>query len=506
MAARGWGGSVATAVGVAAGTGAAQLGFGYGLGIIAWLPPAGGSSEAAWVASLTWATWIAATSTIAGAVCAHRLGGGARRSTGTAGGRQPALGGLLWRAVLAVSAAVGALVTVVLVAVPARAAVRADTSAPQTVAAGYAVLGVLLGLVAAIWAISSPAVAGNVLGTVCWLWALALISVVDGVLSGRGLAAAQLGVWQLTSDGERFWFREYFYWPGAALSLGSALLIGALVARSAARRPATRVGAVVSGIAGPLLVAVAYFVAAPRLVGIRPEQVSAHLMAPYAVVAGLAGSALVAALAQRAETMAAEPDAAAPGSGPGAAPGTGPASGTDSAPEAGPRPSGARPDTPPDVDPDIDLATEPATDPGAEPTGLARRSARLPGQPTGPVRRGTDETRASRHRRRAAAINDDGQDPGSDGGSTPPTAEPAATGGGPETNAGRPETSTGKSETSTAGRPESSAGKPETGDAEQPTSAVTAGASTSTGSAETTEPGGEGGTKGRLGRFGRRSR
>ncbi|MBE1486191.1 hypothetical protein [Plantactinospora soyae] len=318
MAARGWGGSVATAIGVAAGAGAAQLGLGYGLGIIAWLPSGDGTSEAAWVASLTWAAWIAATSTVAGAICAHRLSGAGRtrKSTAPSGGPAteppPTLASGLWRAVLAVSAAIGGLVTVVLVAVPARAAVRADTSSPQTVAAGYAVVGVMIGLLMAIWATSSPAVATNVLATVGWLWTLAVVAVIDGVLSGRGLASAQLGVWQLTSDSERFWFREYFYWPGAALSLGSALLIGMFAARAAARRPAARVGAAISGISGPLLVAVAYFFAAPRLVGIRPEQVSAHLMAPYAVVAGLAGSALVAALAQRAEARAQHAESQAP--------------------------------------------------------------------------------------------------------------------------------------------------------------------------------------------------
>ncbi|MEE6311143.1 hypothetical protein V1634_30360 [Plantactinospora veratri] len=406
MAARGWGGSVATAVGVAAGAGAAQLGFGYGLGIIAWVPAAGGSGEAAWVASLTWAAWIAATSTVAGAVCAHRLGAGGRRSAGRAADPPPTLATLLWRAALAVSSAIGALVTVVLVAVPARAAVRVDTSAPQTVAAGYAILGVLLGLVAAIWAISSPAVASNVLGTVCWLWALAVISVVDGVLSGRGLSAAQLGVWQLTSDGERFWFREYFYWPGAALSLGSALLIGALAARSAARRPATRVGAAVSGISGPLLVAVAYFLAAPRLVGIRPEQVSAHLMAPYAVVAGLAGSALVAALAQRAETMARQGDSVdsrseplPPGAGPETPPADGsgptsPPSGPDPRPAEAGRKATSTDSTDPTDPTDPDRQTERTGGPGTGSPGGGGRSARLPGQPGRRARRDADEAGA----------------------------------------------------------------------------------------------------------------
>ncbi|MFI6758259.1 hypothetical protein ACIBF5_03820 [Micromonospora sp. NPDC050417] len=318
MAVRGWGGSVAIAIGVAAGAGAAQLGLGYGLGIIAWLPSASGTSEASWVASLAWASWIAATSTVAGAIAAQRIAApGSVRSTGVGAATSPsqALTGGLWRVALALASAVGGLVTVALVAVPARAATRADSVSPQSIAAGYAVIGVMLGLVLAIWSLSSPAVATNVIATSGWLWLLAIIAVVDGVLSGRGLASAQLGVWQITSDSERFWFRDYFYWPGAALSLGSALVIGALAARSTARLPERRVGAVVSGVAGPLLVAAAYFLAAPRLVGIRAEQVSAHLAAPYAVIAGLAGSALVAALAQRgsaSRAQRAEPTGSAP--------------------------------------------------------------------------------------------------------------------------------------------------------------------------------------------------
>ncbi|MFB6391516.1 hypothetical protein [Polymorphospora lycopeni] len=300
MAVRGWGGPIATAVGSAAGAGAAQLGLGYGLGIITWLPATGAGGDAGWVASLAWAAWIAATSTIIGAICAERLS--------TPVGERPAdddhvtLATTLWRIAIAVAAAVGALVTVALVAVPARAATRADTFSPQTIAAGYAVVGVVGGLLVAIWALASRAVARNVVATVGWLWLLAVIAVVDGVLSGRGLTSAQLGVWQITNDSERFWIRDYFYWPGAALALGSALVIGVLAAWPSARLARTRVGTAVSGGIGPLLVAAAYFLAAPRLAGIQAEQLSAHLLAPYAVIAGLAGSVLVTALAQRTES------------------------------------------------------------------------------------------------------------------------------------------------------------------------------------------------------------
>lgn len=292
MSVRGWAGTLATAVGIAAATGAAQLGFGYGLGIISWTPPEpDGSVDTLWLAGLGWAVWIAATATIAGAVGARRLirspASGARAAGGPGG------------VPTALAAALGALVTVLLVAVPARVATPADTSVPQNVAAGYAAAGVLAGLLVALWAQWSPPAAVNIAASVGWLWLLAVIAVVDGVLAGQGMASVPLGVWQFTPDRPGFWLAGHFHWPAAVLSLGSALVIGALAARRAARSPYQRVGAAASGAAGPFLVAVAYLLTAPRLPEIRAEQLSAQLVAAYAVVAGLAGSVLVAALAQR---------------------------------------------------------------------------------------------------------------------------------------------------------------------------------------------------------------
>jgi hypothetical protein len=301
MAVRGWGGSVATAIGAAAGAGAAQLGLAYGLGVIVWLPFTDRAGQSTWVAGLTWALWIAATSTIVGAVCAERLGRPLPDVTDQSRPYVPAtLAAMFGRTTLAGAGAIGALVTVALVAVPARAATRADTASPQTIVAGYAVLGVLLGLVAAGWALSSRPAARNLIATVCWLWLLAVVAVIAGLSPGRSETVAQLGVWQITNDSERLWFRNVS-WPEAALSVGSALVIGALAARSAARDRHTRFGAAMSGAAGPLLVAAAYFLTAPRLGDIPAKQLSAHLAAPYAVLAGIAGSAIVAALAQRAE-------------------------------------------------------------------------------------------------------------------------------------------------------------------------------------------------------------
>ncbi|TDB72384.1 hypothetical protein [Micromonospora sp. KC721] len=310
MARRRWGGSTATAIGVAAGVGAAQLGFAYGLGIIDWAPVDAGRTAPAWFASLAWATWIAAVSTVLGAVCAQRLHG--------PGSDAPPPDGAPRRAVLAVGGAVGASLTVLLVAVPARDATAPQISSPPTIAAGHAAVGVLLGLLAAYWALSVRAAATNVIATVGWLWLLAVVSVVDGVLAGRGLNTAQLGIWQISADRPGFWLRDYVYWPGVLLATGSALLIGGLAARRAARVAERRLGAAISGAAGPLLVALAYLLAVPRLATVTPAQVSAHLVAPYAVVVGAAGSVLVAALAQR--RTAARQQVAAPRQRPGTPP------------------------------------------------------------------------------------------------------------------------------------------------------------------------------------------
>lgn len=471
MAVRGWVTSVGTATGVAAGAAAAQLGLGYGLGVLGWLPGTDDTGETAWTASLTWAVWIAATSTVLGAVGTRRLGrvpppaaraaaspgpdpavgstgpstdpvaaasvgtdaiagtapvrpasgepatetpADATCSVTTSGDTPPgapadsgsadsgpagskavgpaALGpdgrtghpaGVLWRVAVAMASTFGGLVTVVLAAVPARSAVGVDASSPQTVVALHAAAGVLIGLVLAYWALSSPAVGKNLVGTTGWLWLLAAVAVLDGVLDGDQPGGVQLGSWRMTPTGDEFWFRDYLYWPGAAVSLGSALLIGALAAWRTARQPASRVGATISGVAGPLLVAVATFLATPEATAFSVEQFSAQLTASYAMVAGLAGSALVAAVAQRrtgrtdasrrtgrAGRRADRSAAAASVSADHAAPAkrTGPAAETPSGPPTpGPAdagsPSGARPDG------------------GAQPPGLPRQRAEQDTEP-----------------------------------------------------------------------------------------------------------------------------
>ncbi|MET8229282.1 hypothetical protein ABZS77_01200 [Micromonospora sp. NPDC005298] len=403
MARRGWGVSIATAIGVAAGAGAAQLGFGYGLGVITWTPTDAGAADTAWADGLAWATWLAASSTVLGAVCAQRLhqrpaptpavhtpaatdgphgpepaasdtGTPAAATAPTTVDRRPVRtgaapgehGGLLGRVAIALGAGLGGLVTVLLVAVPARVAVGADTAAPQRVAAVHTALGIVIGVLVALWALRSRAAAVNVTATAAWLWLLAVVSVIDGVRVGRGLVGAQLGTWQLDPDHSRYWIGDQLYWPGALLALVPALVIGALAARRATRSPGHRVSATASGAAGPLLVALAYLSTVPRWSTLGPEQLSTQLVAPYAVIAGIGGSVLAAVLGERAERHRA------------ASPGTRD-TGTPPEPTAQPVPS-TEPD--PAAQPDPAARSGSAAEPGsvAQPGSAARSgSAAEPG-------------------------------------------------------------------------------------------------------------------------------
>ena len=307
MAKLGWIGSVGLAVGASAGAAAAQFGLGYGLGIISWSPSLTDgptTPDSVWLSSLAWTLWIAATSTVVGAICADRMSAGEigaappRPSVDQGDPTPPTvLASSMWRALLAFSAAVGASLSVALVLVPARAALRSDTATPQLIAVGYAAVGIVVGIAIAIGALVARAAAANVLITASWLWLLAIATVIDGVLVGRGLGTAPLGVWPFGGD---TYFRSTFSLPGALLMLGVALVIGVGAAWRAAVRGDSRIGTSLSGALGPLLVAVAYFLTVPRLVGLDDPQFSAYLLAPYALIAGLTGSVLfVAALASR---------------------------------------------------------------------------------------------------------------------------------------------------------------------------------------------------------------
>ena len=301
-----WTARVATAAGAAAGTGAAQLGLGYGLGVVVW-PATATPDDSAWLGSLGWATWIAASATVFGAVLGSRVHGGpGPRSTGP------------WRFALAACAALGALVSVALIALPARSAVRPDTLAPQVVAGGYAAVGLALGLVVAVWAVSSRAVATNLLVTAVWLWALAITAIVVELTLHRDSATflTSLQFAEVASSGRY----GTIYWPSALLTLGAAFVLGVIAVLAAVRRGDFGAGTATSGAAGPLLVACAFLALAPRLTGALGPLQSAYLIAPYAVLAGLAGSGLAvaagrAAADRRARSVSADDQVAGPATG-----------------------------------------------------------------------------------------------------------------------------------------------------------------------------------------------
>lgn len=281
-----------TAVGVAAGAGAAQFGLVYGLGIVAWQPVRNGADNSLWLANLAWTLWIAATSTVLGAVYANHSGTRSR-PTAAAGRDRVRVVDLAARIAIALAAAIGALVTVPLVMMPARAALRADTFRPEITAAAYAVVGVLAGLAAALVAVNVRVIAANVAASTGWVWILAGAGVADAVRAHRTAGTAQLAAWQFIDNG---WFRAALHVPGAFLMLGAALLVGVFSALPADRRGDNRLGIAVSGAFGPLLVTAAYLLSAPKPT-IQMDAATAYTFSAYAVIAGLAGSVFVAVLA-----------------------------------------------------------------------------------------------------------------------------------------------------------------------------------------------------------------
>jgi hypothetical protein len=343
------------AIGVAAGGSAAALGLGYGLGVITWVPASQTDSVGVWYASLTWVTWLAATATLVGALVAgqlsphpgaDRLSDTARRQAGAARPWEAA-----WWAVIALAASIGALITVPLVAIPARVARQVNNAAPQFTAGGYAAAGVILGLVTAFAALAVRAVAANLVVSAAYIWVMAVMAAVDGLESGRGPAGAQLGTWRFASGA---WLRDIVNLPAAVLMLILALLVGAAAAWPAARRGDNRIGVALSGASGPLLVAAAYFLTTPG-VDDRSTQLSAYVIAPYAVLAGVAGSVLVSLVRPAAGRRRV------------GVPGDTTGGGAPAASNGGP--VGQRPGTPPGAPPSPTWGVPPSATPSAHPGG-----------------------------------------------------------------------------------------------------------------------------------------
>jgi len=285
--------SICAAIGIAAGMSAAALGLGYGLGVIGWVPVAQpASSGPTWYASLAWVIWLAATATVIGALAAGRVDRVGGRPTRSRHDAAPGAWDAVWLVIIILAVGIGAMINVPLVALPARAALLTDNAAPQFTAGGYALTGVIIGLLVAVAALTVPAVAANVILSAAYIGVMALVAAVHSLRAGAGPVGAQLGTWRPSGEGAP---RSMVDLPTAAALVALALVIGALAAWPGARRGDHRVGVAVSGATGPLLVAVAYFLTTPGM-GERSMQLSGYVVAPYAVLAGVAGSALVSAI------------------------------------------------------------------------------------------------------------------------------------------------------------------------------------------------------------------
>ncbi|HEY8451973.1 MAG: hypothetical protein FWJ87_13905 [Micromonosporaceae bacterium] len=334
---RAWGRVLATSAGVAAMAGAAQLGVAYGLQILRFrreFPPGG-----TWATQLTWVAWIAALAVMAGGVggvwTAHRLAGGFRRLE------------LGHRIAISLASGVGAALTVALAAVPARQADLAGAD-PALEAALAALLGLVAGVLAAVGVLSVRLVAVSVAALVAVVWLVALVSVVPTLGPSAPPALVRLGVLDLGLFGEGARRGVAVLSPPLA-----ALVVGVAVAAAARSLGLPVVRTVLSGAAGPVLLALAYLVAPPGG-GSDAVQAAAFAGAMISIAAGLLGAVAVVAFRRpRPEPEAGwPPEPYAAGAGPYAATAVGPYAGGAHEPYTVPGPLSG-------------LATPP------EPTGLA---------------------------------------------------------------------------------------------------------------------------------------
>ncbi|GLZ81285.1 hypothetical protein Afil01_60920 [Actinorhabdospora filicis] len=268
MARYAWGRTLLTAFGTAAVIGLAQLGAAYGLTIVDWRQDTAGL----WSANMAWTTWLAAISAIAGALAGARTG----ESIAT-------------RIAAVLAAGVGASVIGPLMALPAREPGAHGLPGTPFLAVG---IGVATGMALALIAMAARPVAWSLMASTGLVWLLALLSAFAPI-GDRSVPSGQLGVWGT--------------WAGVTGALGKrglalappliigSLLIGVIVAWIASAGGRGHRVAAASGVAGPLLVTVAYMVAGPGT-GSTVDSMSAFLIGPYAALAGLIGSLTVSAL------------------------------------------------------------------------------------------------------------------------------------------------------------------------------------------------------------------
>jgi hypothetical protein len=127
---------------------------------------------------------------VGGGGCGHRRPGRGNVHSGR-------VARFIARVTTGVAAALGALITIPLVAVPTQDVRIVDTFAPNLLAGSYAATGVVIGLLVALPAMTSRAIAANVFATTGFLWLLATVAASDGGTT----EVTQLGIWKFTNQG-----------------------------------------------------------------------------------------------------------------------------------------------------------------------------------------------------------------------------------------------------------------------------------------------------------------
>jgi hypothetical protein len=254
---------------------AAQLGVGNGLGILD--TPLSLSAMRGWGHALTWVAFMFAVGVAGGVVVGRRALRRPRPTTLTVWARVAAAG----------AAGLGAAAALPLVWLPVRVnqpTVDPRAEATMAVTAG---VGVLVGMALAVAALSWKSVTAAITIATAWVWLFALASV--------GLAAKdhvrvnpRLGV----LDAPRL-IPAHAWWLGPYLMVGIAALVGLLVAASAGWKRTGWSGIVLSGLAGPALVASAYLSTGWGVSG-DTEDAAPYVASLLAVGAGILTSMAVA--------------------------------------------------------------------------------------------------------------------------------------------------------------------------------------------------------------------
>jgi hypothetical protein len=280
--ARRWSRVLGTSAGTAAVAGAGQLGIAYGLGLVHF--PTGLPSDGMWEAQLTWAAWIAALAVLAGAA------GGAWMARREAAAARPGARATLelgQRIVVALVAAAGAGVVIFLTALPVHTS-SLPGSAPALEAALATLLGIVVGILVAVAALSLRVAAVSVTAIVAVAWLMALVSLAPTLGPDAQPALVRLGVLDLPALGEGS--RSTVAVLSAPVL---ALLLGTGLAAAARSRGLPWVHTVVSGAAGPALLALPYLIAPPAGDD-RAVQAPAFGGALVAALVGLLAAVMVA--------------------------------------------------------------------------------------------------------------------------------------------------------------------------------------------------------------------